>query len=518
MKKFIYLSSALILTAMILTGCGGSADSGGGTAAADLRSIRGILYAPAPAGSAPSRSASSAPAMLPVASAEISAPYATDIRTSTDSQGRFNLLVDMEQYRNWQSENGITGTGETLTLLAEKNDGTAYFTTAIIVDLTGKKDIDLTEALQTQDQNMLLLRAAGKLVVGVSIPAEETLLQVYQDETLVRSMSSSNGFSTNLEPGTYEVRLRLNGYNAITYSARINENETVDLGSPVFATSDMKDHSVIGLRWNSETDREEFARINLATGNFDVMGTVGDLYVWQGESVVEDNQLYVIGWNSDGANKVYKLDMCTGNLLNSRQIGSFDFTLSGFDGSDHLIALRWNSSINKEEFGRLEMQDLNFTVLGTVGDLYTWSGQSVIKGDVLYVFGTNSNDMHKIYSLSLSSGSLLSSTQIEESDLHFSGFDDCGNLIALRWDSGTLKEEYGILDLPSLSFTTLGTVGDLYMWQGQTLVRNHTLYAIGSNLSEKKRLYRIDLTTSTMINTSPVPDFTWCLAKINNND
>ena len=86
-------------------------------------------------------------------------------------------------------------------------------------------------------------------------------------------------------------------------------------------------------------------------------------------------------------------------------------------------------------------------------------------------------------------------------DLILSGFDSSGNLIGLRWNLSTSKEEFGVINTTTGSFTVKGTVGDVVGWSGPSVISGNTLYVSGVNSADQPKLYILNTTTGSLTST-----------------
>jgi hypothetical protein len=181
------------------------------------------------------------------------------------------------------------------------------------------------------------------------------------------------------------------------------------------------------------------------------------------------------------------------------------FFLAGFDSGGNLIGLRWNVSITKYEFGLIDTTIGNFTVWGTVGDMAGWAPPVIISGNTLYVSGQTNTAQNKLYILDKTTGSLTSTVNLSDA-FFLAGFDNEGNLIGLRWNVSASREEFGVINTSTGSFTFRGTVGDLTGFVSPAIISGNTLYVSGSNNSGQNRLYILDTTTGSLTSTVNLSD------------
>jgi hypothetical protein len=78
---------------------------------------------------------------------------------------------------------------------------------------------------------------------------------------------------------------------------------------------------------------------------------------------------------------------------------------------DVAITLWWDSTESKEKFGTINLETGERTLIGYVGDLkYLTANNNMIIGKYLYVVGSNSSNVYKIYKCDLTTGALAGET------------------------------------------------------------------------------------------------------------
>ena len=122
--------------------------------------------------------------------------------------------------------------------------------------------------------------------------------------------------------------------------------------------------------------------------------------MWQGEVIVDYDQhvFYVLGtggtledaMNGRGVEKIYTMDVHSGDLLDSHPLGSLG-TMSDRVIDGKILAFRWNETDTVEEMVRIDPSTGVITGYGTVGDLYWWSGVAPLNvaNRECYAFGMN---------------------------------------------------------------------------------------------------------------------------------
>lgn len=176
------------------------------------------------------------------------------------------------------------------------------------------------------------------------------------------------------------------------------------IDSVVFPDSDpdavtVASGQLLGFRWNSVDQAEEVVAIDPATGNQDVIGTVGDLMWWSSEIAVDEiaQYIYVLGQNEAYEPKIYTIDASTGAFLSSVQTtlnGTAVPDLVGLavNSSGAVLACKWNGA--SEDFVHIDPNTGIVEVLGTVGDLQTWCGVTAVNpsNDNFYAVGNNGTE------------------------------------------------------------------------------------------------------------------------------
>ena len=172
---------------------------------------------------------------------------------------------------------------------------------------------------------------------------------------------------------------------------------------------------LIGCRWSGS--EEELFTVDPLTGGVEVIGIVGDLASWSGQTVIDNSidRMYIIGTNSSGTTQLWVMDSVTGDLIET--ITPTDFM--GGSGlqmspSGNAVYAYWNGS--EEILTELNLTTGERTDLGTVGDLGSWSGQTVVDptNNTILIWG-NGADGTNIYAMDVLTGELLYTTPVERS-------------------------------------------------------------------------------------------------------
>jgi hypothetical protein len=267
----------------------------------------------------------------------------------------------------------------------------------------------------------------------------------------------------------------------------------------------------IAIRWNPALTREEFGVLSASTGAFTFRGVVGDLATWSGQSFVEGNTLYVLGWNAANNQRLYILNALTGASINAMNIGNTSsYYLGGRNAAGELIVIWWDGAV--ERFGVMNTSTGAVTNRGIVGDLLSWSGQSRMDGNTLYVFGNGPADAKNLYVLDTVAGTTLRTVNVGTTySYYLAGVNSGGELIVIWWDGA--DERFGVMNTTTGVVTPRGVVGDLTGWSGQSLLDGNTLQVIGSNGATSK-LYIYDSVTGAEVDTVDVgTTYNYYLAK-----
>jgi hypothetical protein len=121
-----------------------------------------------------------------------------------------------------------------------------------------------------------------------------------------------------------------------------------------------------------------------------------------------------------------------------------------------LIGIRWNPGESREEFGVINTTTGAFTFRGAVGNLATWSGQSLQDGPTVYVLGNSAADVHNLYVLDSVSGATVRTVPVGSTYTYYmGGVNRANSLIVIYYDSVQTREEFGeMLDKRELSKET----------------------------------------------------------------
>ncbi len=255
------------------------------------------------------------------------------------------------------------------------------------------------------------------------------------------------------------------------------------------------------FRWNGQ--QEEVFTLDPTTGMATVFGTVGDLVWWNGSTAVDPQagQIYVVG-NNEVSDFLYVLDSVSGALLMSVPIpGPVQGLAIAPDGN--LLHARWNGA--SEDLVRLDPATGFETVIGTVGDLAFWSGQTAIDAasETLYVLGNNNSD-DKLWALDTNLGTLLDETITPGVIGTGLQLNQAGDLVYLRW-SGS-EEEVVRMDPATGMQTVIGIAGTLAYWSGTTALApgSDSLYVFGWDAADDYWLWTVDAITGAVLDTAPL--------------
>ncbi|MCB9746697.1 MAG: hypothetical protein H6740_29255 [Alphaproteobacteria bacterium] len=259
--------------------------------------------------------------------------------------------------------------------------------------------------------------------------------------------------------------------------------------------------ALIGFTWNGS--QEELFRLDPRTGNQLLLGTVGDLESWNAEVALDyvHSTMYVWGVDAAGRQELHALDLFSGAYQGEVPVGTM---VQGWQVNSlgELISLRWNGAV--EELIRIDPSTGVDTVIGVVGDLHHWAGQTAIDvdSDTLYVAGADASDRWYVYEVDAINGTLLRKSPAPQGLLG-AQLTNRGTLVYSEWTGAAqvLME----LDPSTGSTTTLGPIGDLQWWSGQTAldVANDTLYVFGND-GASDTLYVMDVATGALLYETPL--------------
>jgi hypothetical protein len=166
------------------------------------------------------------------------------------------------------------------------------------------------------------------------------------------------------------------------------------------------------------------------------------------------------------------------------------------------IAIRWNPGLSREEFGVLSSTTGAFTFRGVVGDLATWSGQSFLDGNTLYVTGTNSGGNNRLYVLNATTGASINAVNTGNAQSYYlGGKNAAGELIVIWYDTGSAVERFGVMNPTTGVVTPRGQVGNLATWNGQSRMAGNTMYVFGNSAGGTHNLYVVDTVGGTTTGT-----------------
>ena len=179
-----------------------------------------------------------------------------------------------------------------------------------------------------------------------------------------------------------------------------------------------------------------------------------------------------------------------------------------------LASFAWNGS--SEDYFWLDVTTGVRQEVGTVGDLASWTMKTLaVDYDAgrLYVIGFDATMTQKLYVLDSKNGTLIQTTPIQSATSAFLGIQIVTGprLVAYFWD-GT-HEQMVSIDMTSGAVTTLGAVGDLAFWSGETAYdpATDTAYVLGNPMSATPTggpltLYSLDATTGSLLGEQPITE------------
>ena len=313
---------------------------------------------------------------------------------------------------------------------------------------------------------------------------------------------------TGLQPGAYTVVEDVRaGWQQTAPAGDGTWADTLTYSQSV-AARDFGNHNddvaLIALDWNAAEGVEEVMRLDPATGTQTVIGEVGDLHWWHGQSVFDSgtNRLYIAGISTGGADKLYTVDAPSGGLINEVPLDRSELYLAGVDAGGDLIALNWDAVNGTEDVCRLDPDTGELTELGQAGDLMWWLGQCAVDpaAGLLYAIGWADGGSAKLYTFNLAGGTVTAQPAVAHAELYLAGLAGSGDLIALGWNAGEGVEEVYRLNPATGALTELAELDDLMWWQGQPSldVAGNALYVTGRPDGGSFTLYSVDLGTGAV--------------------
>lgn len=270
--------------------------------------------------------------------------------------------------------------------------------------------------------------------------------------------------------------------------------------------------SLAAFSWNGAA--EEYAWLDVHTGDKVTIGTVGDLETWTSNTLAVDYEqglLYVLGFHGM-TQKIYTLDTATGALVNDVGVMGSSLAYVGLNViADHsIIAYSWNDAMMKEEMTRIDPTTGATEVIGTVGDLMWWSNEAVYApgSNTAYVLGAP--DMapgQNIYSLDATTGQLIGQHALSLSQISGLVVNSAGEVLGFRWNGST--EDMVRIDPSTGLVTVIGQVGDLEMWSNSAAINRTTdvVHVLGKNAADASKLYSLDAHTGALLYDSSVAEY-----------
>jgi hypothetical protein len=180
-----------------------------------------------------------------------------------------------------------------------------------------------------------------------------------------------------------------------------------------------------------------------------------------------------------------------------------------------LASFSWNGS--SEDYFWLDVSTGTRQDVGTVGDLASWTMNTLaVDYDTgrLYVIGFDASMTQKLYVLDGKTGALVQETAIQAApQTAFLGVQIVKGprLVAYYWDGS--HEQMVAIDATSGAVTTVGAVGDLAFWSGQTAYdpTADTVYVLGNPASSTPQggpltLYSLDATSGALLAEQPITE------------
>ncbi|MEO1273075.1 MAG: hypothetical protein AAFX99_33725, partial [Myxococcota bacterium] len=251
--------------------------------------------------------------------------------------------------------------------------------------------------------------------------------------------------------------------------------------------------SLIGIRWNPEAGEEELFKLDPMTGQTITYGVVGDLtsIQWTYPVLVDQDRglVYVDGFDASNTQKLYVMDMWTGDLLNTIAMNQ---PTAGWEINSEgaIIYFRWNDEARVQEMLRLDPTTGISELMGTVGDLEAWSQETVIDNanDRIYAFGKtgvfndnpfaglteaevegmsqeelealiaqNSTEQDKMYVLNSLTGELIRDAVVDELPLGVQ-LNSAGSIVYGRWNNAAQIQELRAINPETMEVSTLGQI------------------------------------------------------------
>lgn len=181
-----------------------------------------------------------------------------------------------------------------------------------------------------------------------------------------------------------------------------------------------KDHRLLGFGWNATSMKEEVTQIDTTTGTTKLLGTVGDLAQWSDQSAYDpaSDTIYVLGYaaSAPSTSRLYVLNATSGALVRQVNLSTNNVLGMILNSAGTLYGFHFNNLGSmmggQEEMLRIDPLTGTTTVVGTVGDLTSWSTVARINrtNDLVYVIGQDGAGQSKLYMLDGKTGSLIKTT------------------------------------------------------------------------------------------------------------
>jgi len=260
---------------------------------------------------------------------------------------------------------------------------------------------------------------------------------------------------------------------------------------PYYVLGDVvNDGRILGAYWTGS--EEAVVLIDPTTMEANPVGTLGDLYWWQGQLLYDQEReiVYALGETARNELRVYTMPLATGVTTSAHQTDRI--MVGGVVPDGRIVGAYWGGS--DEEVVLLDPETGDLAPVGALGDLYLWQGQLVYDAaaDSVHALGQTLRDELRVYTLPLDASAPASSVPVEQ---RFVAGDVMahGGIVGAYW-TGEVERVVAIDPLTGAT-ETLGDLGSLYMWGGEVLVDPHraTLWARGEDRDGTEHLYRLPL-------------------------
>ena len=269
---------------------------------------------------------------------------------------------------------------------------------------------------------------------------------------------------------------------------------------------------LVGFSWNGVS--EDYYSLDAVTGERMMLGTVGDLELWNVSSPLTVDQrgdrLYVVGLNEVSGVQLYTLDSKQGTLLSSLALDAAGEQLTNLvvSRSGELLGFV-PSPVGGQDLIVLDRTSGSMSVLSTLVDVQSWSGEVAYDAatDTLHLVG-NGLTGWTLYQLDATEGSVLHTAPLTLAGADFSPLGlsvVAGELLGFTWDGA--QELLLSIDPESGVAVERGVVGDLAFWSTVAvpdLVGKISVF--GSNAVGQAKLYTLDTETGALDSASELSE------------